>query len=62
VPFEINYSRKIINRFKANGWIRVGLTNAITKIAKKTFGYGNLFITLKGVGLFININIVPKNQ
>jgi hypothetical protein len=55
VPFEINYSRKIINRFKANGWIRVGLTNAITKIAKKTFGYGNLFITLKGVGLFINI-------
>jgi hypothetical protein len=41
--------------FEANDWIRVGSTKIIMKIAKKTFGYGSLSITLKGMQLLINI-------
>jgi hypothetical protein len=54
VSFEIDQGQNI-RRFKANGWIRIGFTKAITKIAKKTFGYGSLSITLKGMQLLINI-------
>jgi hypothetical protein len=44
--------------FKANGWIRVGFTKVVTNIAKKTFGNGSLFITLKGMQLLINITYI----
>jgi hypothetical protein len=40
VSFEINYGQNI-RCLKANGWIRVGFTKAITDFAKKTFDYGS---------------------
>jgi hypothetical protein len=55
VSFESDDQGQNIRRFKANGLIRFGFTKPIIEIAKKMFGYGSLFNTLKGMQLFINI-------
>jgi hypothetical protein len=54
VSFEINQQQNK-RHFKTNVWIKVGFTKAILEIAKKTFSYGSLFFTLKGIQLMINI-------